>query len=197
MRRKSSEDRCSSCDCQVAAYDGVYVSDGEASRFLCFRCNNEKMSRAAGVDFDHPVFHPMTLKDSDGEEHTFHFQTRLFGRTAGITAREMRAGVPRGYAFSAQGDLADGLPALFTKLVGRMHRELRRKHIESGEQDRYTISGDHTLRGRITWTDETDGHVPCIVIDGKELSWQEFGTMLMAFEEFHFKLEIYEGTEER
>lgn len=197
MRRRSSEDRCSSCDCQVAAYEGVYVSDGKTGGFLCFRCNNEQMSRAAGVDFDHPVFHPMTLEDSDGEEHTFHFQTRLIGRRVGINAREIRAGVPRGYAFSVQGDLEDSPPALFTRLVGRIHRELRRRHLEPGGQGRYTVSGDHTLRGRITWNDETDGQVPCIVIDGKELSWNEFGNMLMAFEEFHFKLELFEGSEER
>lgn len=30
-----------------------------------------------------------------------------------------------------------------------------------------------------------------------ELSWHEFGRMLMAYEGFHFKFEIFEGDEER
>jgi len=35
--------------------------------------------------------------------------------------------------------------------------------------------------------------VPCrCVIDGREVSWDEFGRMLMTFEGFKFKLEIFE-----
>ena len=39
--------------------------------------------------------------------------------------------------------------------------------------------------------------VPRLIVDGKELSWQEFGRMLMEYEGWHFKLEIFEVTEER
>jgi len=42
-----------------------------------------------------------------------------------------------------------------------------------------------------------DGRVPCLVIDGKELSWKEFGRMLMTYEGLHFKLEIFERFDER
>jgi hypothetical protein len=35
------------------------------------------------------------------------------------------------------------------------------------------------------------------VIDGKELSWHEFGRMLMTYEGLHYKLEIFEGSEEK
>lgn len=49
----------------------------------------------------------------------------------------------------------------------------------------------------MTLYDDNGGEVPCLVIDGKELSWHEFGRMLMAYEGFHFKLEIFEGDEER
>ena len=40
------------------------------------------------------------------------------------------------------------------------------------------------------------GHPPLIVIDGKELRWDEFGRMLMTYEGFHFKLEIFDRSEE-
>jgi len=53
------------------------------------------------------------------------------------------------------------------------------------------------VRGQITWDDNEDGRVPCLVIDGRELSWEEFGRMLMTYEGFNFKLEIFEGFEER
>jgi hypothetical protein len=35
-----------------------------------------------------------------------------------------------------------------------------------------------------------------IVIDGKEIRWDEFGRMLRTFEGFNFKLEIFDRSEE-
>lgn len=45
--------------------------------------------------------------------------------------------------------------------------------------------------------DDNGGEVPCFVINGKELSWHEFGRMLMTYEGFRFKLKIFERDEER
>jgi hypothetical protein len=38
--------------------------------------------------------------------------------------------------------------------------------------------------------------VPLLVIDGREITWEEFGRMLMTFEGFQFKLEICDRSEE-
>ena len=43
---------------------------------------------------------------------------------------------------------------------------------------------------------EDYGHPPLIVIDGKEIRWDEFGRMLMTYEGFNFKLEIFDRSEE-
>lgn len=61
----------------------------------------------------------------------------------------------------------------------------------------YQITRDDVVRGYISWDDDTNGQLPLLVIDGKELSWHEFGRMLMTFEGFNFKLEIFDETEER
>jgi hypothetical protein len=53
------------------------------------------------------------------------------------------------------------------------------------------------MRGHITWDDNTGGKVHCLVIDGKELSWHEFGRMLMTYEGLRLKLEIFESDKER
>jgi hypothetical protein len=39
--------------------------------------------------------------------------------------------------------------------------------------------------------------LPKLVIDGKSVSWEKFGRILMTYEGWHFKMEIYDGTEER
>jgi hypothetical protein len=41
-----------------------------------------------------------------------------------------------------------------------------------------------------------DGYAPLLVIDGREISWDQFGQMLMGFEGWQFKLEIRDRSEE-
>jgi hypothetical protein len=55
---------------------------------------------------------------------------------------------------------------------------------------------DFLVRGRIAWDDEHDGRLPLLVIDGREVSWEAFGRMLMTFEGWQFKLEIRDRSEE-
>lgn len=191
------KDQCNACRAEVSSYDGVYLTARGHSRFLCSKCYNESISEEFGLDFNHISFHPMTLRDRDGVDHTFHFQTRLFGDNVNIEALEIKEGNPKGYVFSEHGDVEDDLFGLFAKLVDRLRRELERKHIEPSDLLRYQITNQNIVRGHIAWDDETGGETPCLIIDGKEISWHEFGRMLMTYEGFHFKLEIFEGSEER
>nr|WP_281355946.1 hypothetical protein [Azoarcus taiwanensis] len=39
-------------------------------------------------------------------------------------------------------------------------------------------------------------HTPLLVIDGREISWDEFGRMLMAFEGWQFKLDMVDRSDE-
>jgi hypothetical protein len=41
-----------------------------------------------------------------------------------------------------------------------------------------------------------DGRVPLLVIDGCEISWEQFGRMLMSYEGWQFKLDIRDRSEE-
>ncbi len=81
-----------------------------------------------------------------------------------------------------------------------MRRGLNRNHLEwDGTTNSWQISKDDVVRARISSDLESDGdygHPPLIVIDGKEIRWDEFGRMLMTYEGFHFKLEIFDRSEE-
>jgi hypothetical protein len=216
----------------VSTYDGVYpVNIGKSrllylntdkSPFLCLRCYNKSIAEVIGLDFDHVSFDPITLVDKEGKNHTFRFQTRLFGFDVHIQAREFRNDVPKGYVFSIHGNAEDDQFELFSKLVEHMRRAMERQHIVSIDSSdlfavlyernhpaielkdikisgmsRYDITDKGIVRGHIAWDNGTDAEVPCLVIDGKELSWNEFGRMLMMYEGLHFKLEIFDGSEER
>jgi hypothetical protein len=193
----NTKEQCSECGIEVSSFDGVNLTAVGSSRFLCSKCYNESISEKFGLNFDHISFHPMILTDRDGIDHTFHFQTHLFGDKVNIQALEIKEDEPKGYEFSQHGDAKDDLFGLFARLVERLRRELDRKHIEQSDLLRYQITNQNIVRGHISWDDETDGETPCLIIDGKELSWQEFGRMLMTYEGFHFKIDIFEGSEER
>ena len=45
--------------------------------------------------------------------------------------------------------------------------------------------------------ENTDGDAPLLAIDGKPVTWDEFGRLLSSFEGWQFKLEIYEPSDER
>jgi hypothetical protein len=187
---------CNVCGSATLPYDGVNISNGEDSQFLCSKCYNEYSSKITGVNFDHLSFHPVVLQDKDEENHTFHFQTHLISEKVNIRALEIKNNEPKGYEFLIYGDAEDDLFGLFSRLVDHIRCELGRKHIEVGDLTRYEITKEGIVRGHILWDDDTDGELPCLVIDGKELSWHEFGRMLTSYEGQNFKLKIFEGIEE-
>jgi hypothetical protein len=60
---------------------------------------------------------------------------------------------------------------LLGKLIGKMRRALALTHLE-------------------------DHRVPMVVIDGREITWDELGRMVAAFEGWRFKLEFRDRSEE-
>jgi hypothetical protein len=173
----------------------VILSSESKSRSLCSRCFNETIATWQGIDFQHPSFEPLTLQDVDGVSHLFHFCSRLGGSGLAIEALEIKGGGPDGYEFQVLGELDQDPLDLFRRLYERMRRTLARKHIVDGDLGPSIADGE-VVRGRIAWDDESHGRLPRLVVDGKELSWEGFGRMLMAYDGWQFKMEIVGRSEE-
>ena len=58
------------------------------------------------------------------------------------------------------------------------------------------IADHQIVRGRIECDADNDDRMPLLAVDGKEITWQEMGRMLMTFEGFQFKLDIRDKSEE-
>lgn len=187
---------CTTCKRKVPGYEGVCLTIEGEQHFYCDKCYNQQIADMYDLDFTNISFHPVTFPDSDGIDHTFHISTRIFGPHVCLEAYELINDHPSGYQFSVMGDVEEDLFALFTKLVDRIQRQLSIKHIEPSEHYRYLITDNNTVRGYIT-DDPEDGLFPCVVIDGKEISWEEFGRMVHVYNGFNFKMEIFDKTEER
>src|SRR5439155_20586283 len=96
--------------------------------------------------------------------------------------------------FQIIGDPEEDLLALLGKLIDKIRRALSVKHVRDGK---YGLQvAENTVRARIGSDRTEDRRVPLIVVDGREVTWDQFGRMLMTFEGWQFKLEIRDKSEE-
>ncbi len=188
---------CEACRQLTAAHDVVnYGSIKGGYRQLCGRCFNAAAASRLGLtDFEHIGFEPVCMVDARGNKHEFHFRTRLFGPGLALEALELLDGCPGGYRFQAIGDMQDDPLELLGKLIGRMRRALSQTHLEDthlGPQ----VSDRLILRGTIDSDPDEHERIPLVVIDGREICWDELGRMVATFEGWQFKLEFRDLSEE-
>ena len=94
------------------------------------------------------------------------------------------------------GDPEDNRLTLLGRLIEKVRRALSVKHVEDGELGLQIAEHQTSVRGLIECDEAGEGHVPLLVIDGREITWEEFGRMLMTFEGWQFKLEVRDMSEE-
>jgi len=189
--------RCHTCGRAIAGVESVhYGSIDSGYRDLCNRCFNEEVAEKGEIDFSHVQFEPLDVPDAVGASHRFHFEVRLLGDKVSLEAFELVAGGPGGYEFQVLGDAEADLFELMGQMVPRIRRLLSQQHLKTDTHIPGLHIADFLVRGRITWDDNEDGRLPMLVIDGKEISWNHFGRMMMSFEGWQFRLEIKDRSEE-
>jgi hypothetical protein len=87
------------------------------------------------------------------------------------------------------------LLVLLGRLIQKMRRALATKHLTDG-QFGLQIADHRVVRAKIEADIDQDGRVPLLIIDGKEITWREFGRILMSFEGWQFKMELADKREE-
>jgi len=188
--------RCDGCGASVPGYDVVnYGSIEHGYRDLCTRCFNTEVASALGLErFENVCLQPIVMIDCAGERREFHFRMRLLGSIAALDAFELRANAPGGYQFQIVGTPDDEPLLLLGRLIERMRRTLSVRHLVRSEHG--TEIADQRVCGKVGWDVSKSGRVPLLVIDGEEVSWDELGRMLMTFEGWQFRLEIFDRSEE-
>lgn len=84
--------------------------------------------------------------------------------------------------------------SLLGRLIERMRRCLSVKHLV---QDGSGLQiAEQTVRAQISSDLETDERTPLLIIDGREVLWEQFGRMLMTFEGWQFRMEIVDPSDE-
>jgi hypothetical protein len=189
--------QCAACGTNIPQYDAVNTTnEGLNKRLLCTACFNREIAHHAGIDnFGSIKFGPVHLIDANGVAHEFHVRTLLFGDKLSLESFESTSDEePSGYRFQIIGDpLADQF-VLLGKLIEKMRRSLAVVHIRDTDLGLQII--DETVRGRIEWDGGYDSRMPCVVIDGRRVEWDELGHTLMMFEGWQFKLEVRDPSDE-
>jgi hypothetical protein len=188
---------CASCGVAPRPFDSVfYGSYGGPSRLLCGRCFNLEVARRGGlVNFEHIDFEPLTMRDASGREHVFQFRTRLFGAGVTIDAIEFNEDQSVGYRFTVIGHEEGDLLELLGQLVTKMRRGLANSHLEDGIHG-LQISDRGIVRARIESEFDGEADRPVVVIDGRHISWDEFGRMMATYTGFQFRLELHDLSDE-
>ena len=188
---------CEGCGQSTPGYDIVhYGSAEEVFQKLCTHCFNSAVALRSGVaGFENIKLEPIGITDCAGELHQFHFQTRLLVNMVTIDGFELVDGNPGGYTFQIIGDPGDDLFVLLGKLVQKIHRTLSIKYLENDERHGLQIK-EMTVRGRIESDYPEVERVPVMIIDGREISWDKFGQMLMSYEGWQFRLDFCDRSDE-
>lgn len=187
--------RCEECGLLVPNYDrAILVSDERQGQDLCSACFNLEMARNLGIEnFTNVCFDPVEMVDAAGVRHLFHFRSRIFGDMLTIEALELQEGEVSGYQFQVDGQPDDDQFVLLGRLIEKMRRALAVRYLVEDKQYGLQIA-NYRVGGRFDWDEETEGELPLLVIDGREVSWQELGFMLASYEGWQFKLEILDPT---
>jgi len=188
---------CDACRQPTLAHDVVNYGSMEGGyKLLCGRCFNEAAASRLGLQgFEHVSFEPVCMVDTRGAKHEFQFRTRLFGPGMAIDALELRDGCPAGYRFEVIGEAQDDALALLGRLISKMRRALALAHLEDSDHGPH-VNDRLILRGTVDSNPDEEHRVPMVVVDGREISWDDFGRMVSAFEGWQFKLEFRDLSEE-
>jgi hypothetical protein len=188
--------RCAHCGELTPNYNMVSCDFGDkVYQSVCGQCFNAEGARQDGLTgFQDAKFEPVSLVDSTGKAHKFYFTTRLFGPGIAVDSFELLRGAPTGYRFQIIGKPDDDLLILLGRLIEKMRRALAVKHIELGEYG-FEIK-ERQVRGLIEANLDDEDRMPMLVIDGRAVTWDDFGRMLMQYEGFQFNLKIRDHSDE-
>lgn len=188
--------RCEQCGALTPDYETISCGSlGQGYRRLCSACFNAEIAELVGLDgFEQTQVTPVTLNDSQGAAHEFHFRFFLCPNGLVLESFELINDEPGGYQFGVLGDPEAEPLELLAQLIDKMRRALAIHHLK--EDDYGLRIADLCVRGRIECGEDGFGESPMLVIDGRELSWEAFGRLLSGYEGWQFKLEIADRTDE-
>ncbi len=137
---------------------------------------------------------PEVFTGPDGRPHPMTF--RVWRCPTGILAeaRESDSSGRGGYHVEVLSGHDTDVDTLVRTLRGKIAEQIGRLYLERAQDGReWTLSGD-TVAGRLTYVGDSPPYD--VVVDGRTLSWEEFGRALGPFEGWQFQLTLGDRVDE-
>lgn len=134
---------------------------------------------------------PVVIVGPDRRRHSFVF--RIWRAPTGISVelRESRRDGRDGYEFAVLGAHDADVDQLIDRVLEQAREEVARCYLR---RDRHvggwTLGEADEVAGRISY--DPDGGPPRVVVDGRELTWDELGYLLSSYEGWRFRLTLHE-----
>lgn len=157
---------------------------------LCDRCFDTRIAASSGwPELPEPP-DPETIAGPDGRQHRIVY--RLWRSPGGIAVEAGEGdGSSDGYFGQVVGQHDADVSMLVERVKAAIRRRIGRLDLElSPTSDHWIIAGDD-LTGRLVWRE--DGEPYGVVVDGRYLTWAEFGRVLEPFEGWEFRLSFGDG----
>lgn len=181
------------CDwCGTGRADMYFT--GETNSNVCNHCFNAMMSERLGVK-EERMIESFMMEDGEGNSRTFHVGMRIYPSGIFLEAKEDN---DLGYEFAVHGELNENQQDLLKRLIGKVRKGICQKQVKTSAfpdgQVYHSLIHDR-LVGRFDY-DKASDDLPMVLIDGKPFTWVELGKMLMTYEGFQFKLEMFDMTDD-
>jgi hypothetical protein len=161
---------------------------------LCDRCLDRRVAVRTGLPELPEPPDAETYVGPDGRAHRMRF--RLWRAPTGVVAEAEEDDQPpqEGYCADVLGGHDADVGELVDVLRARLAAEIGGLYLQPAEhRDGWELAGDE-VAGRLVF--DTDTRPYSVVVDGRTLSWEEFGRALESFEGFRFRLVIGDTSDE-
>lgn len=172
--------KCEACGATGAT---VYIGD----QLLCDRC----VATMTGMPPVPDAPADETIAGPDGRSHRFRF--RVWRSPTGIVVDAQEADVPDGdgFHFKLMGAHDADVASLVDRLRRRMRAGISRTNLEPHPRGEGWIATGDEIVGRLAHSNTAKGGRPFdVVVDGRRLSWEEFGRALDPFEGWDFTVRV-------
>jgi hypothetical protein len=171
------------------------VSLGDAS--LCDRCADRRVARMTGYP-ELPEPPPaISFTAPDGRRHELKF--RWWRAPTGVEVEVEEIGVPvgEGYHFAVLGAHDAEVDELVAQVTQRAETEIGRQYLEPHPDRSGWLLYHDEVAGRLVCSDEHGIGGPYdVIVDGRTLTWAEFGHALEPYEGWRFRLVLEDRCED-
>jgi hypothetical protein len=152
---------------------------------LCDRCYDVRVAETTGWSRLPEPPPPESIAGPDGRVHRIEY--RIWRSPGGVAINAEEDGDPfAGYCVEVVG-AHDADPAILVdRARAAIRRRIGRQDLTHGPGGPHWIMSDFDLRGRLVWNEQ--GGPYDVVVDGRPLTWEEFGLALEPFEGWEFRL---------